>query len=225
MAGDATFILFADPRMPTGGHAHSGGVEHAVAAGRIRHVDDLDAFLRGRLATVGLVDAALATAAASLGRHGAWGLLDTEAAARCPGPVLRRVTRGQGRRLLRLGRAVWDAPHLADLAEATEGSPMWPLAVGAVAVAAGLSGRQAASAAALAAVTGPAWAAVRSLGLDPYVVASLLAELAPSVDETADRAFVASRTSPWAELPAAGPLLLDMGAEEHDRWEVRLFAS
>lgn len=224
-AGVSTFLLFVDARMPTGGHAHSGGLEHAVAAGRIRDAEDLGPFLRGRLATAGLVDAALAAAAEPLGRLGPWSALDGEAAARCPGPALRRVARGQGRRLLRLGRSVWDAPHLESLAAVTGGAPMWPLAVGAVASAAGLDGRQAATAAALGAVTGPAWAAVRSLGLDPYVVAALLAELAPSVDETADRAFEAARDLPWAELPAANPPLLDLGTEDHARWEVRLFAS
>ncbi|MGH9091258.1 MAG: hypothetical protein ACRDZR_07775, partial [Acidimicrobiales bacterium] len=34
-AGPAAFALFLDARLPTGGHAHSGGLEQAAAAGRV----------------------------------------------------------------------------------------------------------------------------------------------------------------------------------------------
>src|SRR6185437_15894209 len=212
MTGEATFLLFADPRMPTGGHAHSGGLEEAAASGRVGDADQLASFLRGRLATVGLVDAALAAAArllddghagvvgdgvvgdgvvgdgvgsdgdghAARNGPGGWPGLDAEAAARCPGPALREVGRGQGRRMLRLARSAWPAIHLDHLAEATGGSPMWPVALGATATAAGVDALREAATAAGAAVTGPAWAAVRAMALDPYVVARLLADLAPS---------------------------------------------
>ncbi|MGF7237213.1 MAG: urease accessory protein, partial [Frankia sp.] len=59
-------LLLADGRLPAGGHAHSGGLEPAVADGSVRTLDDLAAFLSGRLATAGLVSAAFAAAA-----HGA----------------------------------------------------------------------------------------------------------------------------------------------------------
>ncbi len=73
-------------------------------------------------------------------------------------------------------------------------------------------------------ITGPASAAVRLLGLDPYAVHALLARLAPECDRIAELA--ASRSGdPVDELPAAGAPLLDIGAEHHATWEVRLFAS
>ena len=53
------------------------------------------AYLRGRLATVGCVDAALAVAAWT--QTPDWLPVDAEAAARCPSPALRRVSRMQGR--------------------------------------------------------------------------------------------------------------------------------
>ena len=62
-AGTAALLILADSRLPAGGHAHSGGLEPAVAAGRLSTVDDLGVFLRGRLRTSGLVAAALAAAA------------------------------------------------------------------------------------------------------------------------------------------------------------------
>ncbi|MET0491928.1 MAG: urease accessory protein UreF, partial [Actinoplanes sp.] len=70
----------------------------------------------------------------------------------------------------------------------------------------------------------PASAAVRLLGLDPYAVHALLARLAPECDRIA--ADAASRINdPVDDLPAAGAPLLDIGAELHATWEVRLFAS
>lgn len=58
-------MLLADGRFPAGGHAHSAGVEAAVADGRVSDVASLTAFAEGRLRTVGLVDAAVAMATAT----------------------------------------------------------------------------------------------------------------------------------------------------------------
>ena len=90
VASVQALMLLADGRFPTGGHAHSGGMESAVADGRVHDEDSLEAFLRGRLVTAGRVDAALAAAAAghlaeATGeerRQAVLRLLDAEAAAR-----------------------------------------------------------------------------------------------------------------------------------------------
>ena len=66
----ATLLVLADGRLPAGGHAHSGGLEAAVSAGRVRDVGGLEGFLRGRLATAGVVAAAFAAAACA--RTGEW---------------------------------------------------------------------------------------------------------------------------------------------------------
>ncbi|MEU1094646.1 urease accessory protein UreF, partial [Streptomyces sp. NPDC005877] len=60
----AALLVLADGRFPAGGHAHSGGAEAAVRAGRVRDADGLAEFCRGRLHTAGLVAASLAAAAA-----------------------------------------------------------------------------------------------------------------------------------------------------------------
>jgi urease accessory protein len=93
-----------------------------------------------------------------------------------------------------------------------------------VAAAAGLSPAEAAQAAAYAALTGPAGAAVRLLALDPFPVQALLAELGSTVDELAGRA-TRYAGAPAEKLPAAGAPLVDIAAEIHASWEVRLFAS
>ncbi|WP_436760638.1 urease accessory protein UreF [Streptosporangium sp. V21-05] len=64
---NAALLLLADSRLPAGGHGHSGGAEEAVRIGAIHDLSGLAAFLRGRLATAGLVTAALAAAACELG--------------------------------------------------------------------------------------------------------------------------------------------------------------
>jgi urease accessory protein len=153
-----TLLVLADGRLPAGGHAHSSGLEAAVSAGRVRDLDGVAGFLRGRLATSGVVSAVFAAVACV--RTGEWSSLDDGLDARTPSPALRRASRAQGRALLRAGRAMWPLPAIGR-------EPHHPVALGALAAAAGLGPVEAAVAAAHGTVTGPASAAVRLLGLDP----------------------------------------------------------
>ena len=85
----------------------------------------------------------------------------------------------------------------------------------------------AALAAAYLAVSGPASASVRLLGLDPLRVNAVVAAFGPDIAAVADAAVAAAALDP-AYLPAPGSPGLDVLAEEHDRHhreEVRLFAS
>ncbi|MEV0628405.1 urease accessory protein UreF [Nonomuraea wenchangensis] len=216
-------LLLADSRLPAGGHAHSGGAERAIASGAVHDVPSLERFLRGRLHTAGVLAAALAAAArtAAADEGPGWELLDEEADARTASPAQRAASRTQGRLLLRVARRVWPAEALEELARRTP-SPHHPVALGVAAYAAGATAGEAALAAAYHAVSGPATAAVRLLGLDPVAVHALLAALGP------DLAAVAERAHPpcsWAELPACSAPALDLLAEQHARAEVRLFVS
>uniref|UniRef100_UPI000A4256A6 urease accessory UreF family protein n=1 Tax=Actinomadura kijaniata TaxID=46161 RepID=UPI000A4256A6 len=83
---------------------------------------------------------------------------------------------------------------------------------------------QAAAITAYHAVTGPASAAVRLLGLDPLAVHRALADLADAVDAVATEA-AAHADGPWADLPAASAPVLDLYAELHVRADLRLFES
>ncbi|GIJ47778.1 urease accessory protein UreF [Virgisporangium aliadipatigenens] len=229
MNARTSLLLLADSRLPAGAHAHSGGLEAAVAAGRVTDTHTLRGFLEGRLATSGLVAAAFAaaavtaaTAAAAGGATPGGGValggldgLDLALDARTPSPALRRASRAQGRALMRAGRAMWTlAPCPA--------APHQPVALGVVAAAARLDAGDAAFVAAYQSVTGPASAAVRLLGLDPYAVQGVLARLAGDCDDTAARATARAAAG---DLPAASAPLLDITAEVHATWEVRLFAS
>ena len=219
-------LLLADGRFPAGGHAHSGGVEVAAARGRVVDVATLEAFLLGRLATSGTVDASLAAAAcarASAGGAAPWAELVAEADARQPSPALRAASRTQGRQLLRVARRAWPCPVL-DAVAALGGAVPLPVVLGAAAAASGLTPPAAAAVAAHQAVVGPASAAVRLLGLDPLSVAATVAGLGADIDAVARRA-ADSAFNPLPALPCASAPLLEIGAEDHASWEVRLFAS
>jgi urease accessory protein len=243
----AALLTLADSRLPAGGHAHSGGVEQAVAAGLVHGPSSLAAFLLRRLQTAGRVAAGLAAAAcAGADETGAGGLLeeapgglsatggrhlaavgarrttvlsrlDDEADARTPSPALRAASRQQGRGLVRVGRRAWPSP----VWDALPAAPHHPVALGVAAVAGGLTARDAAAAAAYLAVSGPATAAQRLLAMDPLTVAAVTARLAPEIDAVAEDSL--SRAE--GELPADTDPLLDLLAEVHAARRDRFFAS
>ncbi|MDJ0462417.1 urease accessory UreF family protein [Streptomyces sp. H27-C3] len=221
----AALLVLADGRFPAGGHAHSGGAEAAVKAGRVRSAPDLAAFCRGRLHTTGLTAAALAAAAAA-------GIdpldLDEAADARTPAPALRATARKLGRQLMRAARATWPCAELDALAAARPRGAHQPVVLGLTARAAGLGPEDAAHCAAYESVSGPTTATVRLLGLDPFEATAVLARLAPELDQVARRAAEAARRAldeGAGALPAASAPLLDITAQAHAAWPVRLFAS
>ncbi|GII54991.1 urease accessory protein UreF [Planotetraspora thailandica] len=274
---DAALLLLADSRLPAGGHAHSGGAEEAVRLGTITGPEDLARFLRGRLATAGLVSAALAAAACELasaghdeqaaahdeqtgGRDGQsddpagrWRQLDAEADARTASPAQREASRVQGRLLIRSARRIWPSPVLDLLAKAVPNGVHHPIALGAAAASAGCDPYQSALAAAYNAVTGPATAAVRLLGLDPVTVHRLLADLAPALNDAAHAACASliddvvmepgaadpfgpygtangdakgsTRGPGWPALPGHAAPALDLLAEGHHSNTMKLFVS
>lgn len=228
-------LLLADSRLPGGMHAHSGGLEAAVAAGRVYDAESLHAFLLGRLTSVGLTNAAFAAAAALelsggvvVGEDGFQAreaaALDEEYDARTPSAAQRETSRALGRHVLRAARAGWPSVLLDAVASLHPDGPHEPIAFGAAAAVAGLDPGGAASIAALGSITGPAHAATRLLGLDPDAVTGVLASLSGQVELVAAAAAKAAR-GPVEDLPAVCAPLLAIGAEHRQTWEVRLFAS
>ncbi len=236
-------LLLLDSRAPAGAHHHSGGMEAAVATGLVsadpvRGLAGLEDFCRTRLRTSARVAAAFAAAAARLQptdperagspapapeRALAWAELDAEFEARTPSEATRAASRQLGGGLVRLLRSVLPG---ADLVTpwSLRADPHHPLVLGAGVSLAGGTPGLAARAAALAACAGPASAAVRLLGLDPFAVQAMLARLAPGIDECAAFAARCASGAP-AALPADGAPALDLLADYHLTAEVRLFAS
>ncbi|MEU8579474.1 urease accessory UreF family protein [Streptomyces abikoensis] len=221
----AALLVLADGRFPAGGHAHSGGAEAAVKAGRVTDGASLEAFCRGRLHTAGLTAAGLAAATAA-------GLdplaVDAAADARTPSPALRAAARRLGRQLMRAARAAWPSPELDALAAALPRGAHQPVVLGLVARSAGLGPLAVAHAAVYEAVSGPATAVVRLLSLDPFEATAVLARLAPELDAVAASAAEAALRAldeGLDALPASAAPLLDITAEQHAAWPVRLFAT
>lgn len=211
----ATLLLLGDGRFPGGGSAHSGGLEAAVASGRVTDLDGVERFLAGRLATTGLTDAWLA---ASTCAGGDPEVLEAECEARCPSPALRAAGRVLGRGLRRAAAASW--PALAAVRVEQH-----PVVLGLVAREAGLSPPDAAALAVHGLVAGAVSAAVRLLPVDMADAAAVAARLAPLADAVAAEASAVSVGGADAAGPAWSAPVLEQRAEEHAAWEVRLFAS
>lgn len=223
MPANAALLLLADGRFPAGGYAHSGGLEATVGASRVDDVATLESFLRGRAATSGVVAASFAAAACdafACGNIPRLHVLDAELNARLSSSALRAASHKLGRQLLRAVSAIRPHPRLGELGN----SPHQPVVLGVASAAFGLSPRDAALAAIHEAVAGPAAAAVRLLSLDPLRAHAALARLSPLLDGLAVEAARHTSTAP-EDLPAAVAPLLDIAAEQHAKWEVRLFAS
>ncbi len=102
------------------------------------------------------------------------------------------------------------------------------MVLGVTARVAGLGPLDAAHVAAYESVGGPATATVRLLGLDPFEASGVLARLAPDLDAVAaeaEQAALRARSEGPETLPAASSPLLDISAQAHADWPVRLFAS
>ena len=238
-------LLLLDSRAPAGAHHHSGGMEAAVGTGLVTGPAGLEDFCRARLRTSARVCAAFAAASARLqsdmperrvaraqdqwaqhqwAQH-QWALLDAEFEARTPSEAMRTASRQLGRGLVRLLRSVKPEADLVTAFGRCPGpAPHHPLVLGAAVGLAGGGPDLAARAAALAACAGPASAAVRLLGLDPFAVQGMLARLAPAIDSCAADAARAS-AGPPSSLPAGAAPALDLLADFHLTAEVRLFAS
>jgi urease accessory protein len=142
--------------------------------------------------------------------------LDAELDARTPSQAQREASRAQGRGTLRAVRAAWPSP----VYDALGPRPHHPLLVGAVCAVAGEPPEEAARCVAYLAVSGPASAAVRLLGLDPFAVNAALVRLGPALDAVVETAMT-------EDLPAPSAPMLDLMAQAHveQRGRLRLFAS
>ncbi|HWC24743.1 MAG TPA: urease accessory UreF family protein [Flexivirga sp.] len=222
----AALLLLGDGRLPSGGYAHSGGLEAVVRSAGVTDVAGLRSFLEGRAATAGYVGACFAAAAcaaasgAAATRQGRISLLDKELDARMPSPTTREVSRSLGRQLLRALSSI----HAHPLLETITGPIHQPVAYGVGAAAFELTPHDAAAVTVYESVAGPAAAAMKVLSTDPFTVQGAVAELAPLLDElAADAAALAE--APADELPSLSSPLLDIAAEQHRGLEARLFAS
>lgn len=219
----AALLLLGDGRFPAGGYAHSGGLEPMIACGGVHDVESLEAFLRGRASTAGLVAASFAAAACgALADHDDARLtaLDPELDARMPSTAQRTTSRQLGRQLLRVIQTIRPDQRLSDLGA----TPHQPIVLGGVAATCGLDRHATAMLALHETVAGPAAAAVRLLSLDPFSTHACLVRVGPLLESLARTAVTMSHAE-LDDLPAASAPLLDLATESHASLDSRLFAS
>jgi urease accessory protein len=200
---NALLLLLLDSQAPAGAHHHSAGMEAAITAGLVTDLAGTEDFCQPRLRTSARVAASFAAAS---GRLFSAERADLDSS-------------------LPAELAVLDAEYEARVpSEATRrasrelGPGLWRL------LRSVLRETDLVTAFSRCACAGPASAAVRLLGLDPFAVHAMLARLAPDVDACAAAAARAACLPP-ASLPAHGAPALDLLADYHLTAEVRLFAS
>jgi urease accessory protein len=213
----AALLMLADGRFPDGSHAHSFGMEAAANVGRVRDPSTLLAYIEARLWSTTRTDAG-AAALVARGTHPTE-TVDHALELRMPGEVARTTSRSLGRSLLRTAERLWpgQAPRLDD-----GRSPLQPVAFGAVAALAGCSPSQAALCSVHASAAALSSAALRLLGLDPFAVAAVLAELRPTVGAVA--ASIDDIAAP-DDLPVVTTPIAELDPELGRTIEPRLFGS
>lgn len=206
-----TLFVLADSRLPAGGHVHSGGMEEAIASGLVRDLAGVEAFLRRRIRTTGLVGASIAAAVCSRCLDPI--TADDETDARTPSPAAREASRAQGRGLLRLAKHIWPQDDWSVFGR----RPHLPVITGGVGRCCDSSPAETAAVLVYATMTGSATAAQRLLALDPADVTAVTVRLAPLCDEIAATAIV--------ELADLSDPLLDVLAQRHIERDRPLFVS
>lgn len=210
-------MLLADGRLPTGGHAHSSGLEPALAGGLLQ--SQVPDFIRGRLETVGLVEAAATVVtrrwAVSEGSAGELEDISRELLARTPSAPLREASIQLGRGLARLASRLWPQHPAVQMLMALPGHPMRPLALGVFTAASGMDDLQAARSCLYDDAQTVASAALKLLPVDPAEPVEWLLRAAPTIETVAAAAVAVEGV---ADIPATtGPLVEQWSLEHHAR--------
>lgn len=221
----AALLQLADGRFPSGGHAHSLGVEAAASLLGVEDEAALESFVAGSLTTSGLVDASFSAAvAAGADPHDA----DLERDARFVVAHVRSASRALGRQLVRVAGRTW--PDLATgavgaaLVDPPRGGWHQSVAFGLVGRGLGVHSASLAQVSLHQSAATMLGAYVRLRGLDPASAQAVLARLGPLIASTAAEAAVAGE-GPLGELPVWSGPAADIAAEDHAGWEVRLFGT
>ncbi len=213
----ASLLLLTDARFPDGTHAHSYGLEAAVTHGRVHDEATLAAYLRARLWSTGRIEAG----AALLSARGDEPLdvIDAELTIRTPGAVARQTSRSVGRSLLRTAARLWPEEPIP---RAQGRPPMQPVVLGRVAALAGCSPEEAALCVTHGLAGAMATATLRLLGMDPFAVTAVLADLR---DDVAGSAASIEHLARAADLPDTSTPFAELDPELQHAQESRLFGS
>jgi urease accessory protein len=213
-------MLLADARLPSGGHAHSAGLEPALLGGM--PATDAAAYLRLRAKTTALVDAGTAVAAmhSVLDFTGGAGLAGVETAwsARTPSRAMRDASRDLGRGLLRLARRIW--PDASGMAALSAQTPPRPLVLGVIAAEVGMRAEELVRLTVYDDIASAVGALLKLDPRDPADGVALVLESCASIEP-----FVASIAATWSpdDIPAFSAPQAEAWAESHAVTQRRLF--
>lgn len=219
-------LQFADGLFPLGGHAHSFGLEAAVASGEVRDAAGLREFVVAYLqGSCGPLDAATLLATLRLARAGGAEEdvvnLDRDLDAAKPAAESRAASRQMGAQLLRHAAALTGEARLISYQKRV-GEQRAPghhgVVFGLLAAALDWAEEAAARAFLYSAASGLAVAALRLLPLGQTAGQHLLWELGPEIAMRAEEARTAAE--PWSFAPLA-----EIAALRHAELEARLFRS
>jgi urease accessory protein len=209
----------ADSALPTGGFAHSGGLEAAVQLGRCRGAADLDRLVEEALWQSGSLALPFVAAAARAPER--LPELDARCDIATPGHVANRASRAQGRALLRTGRAFGPAAQALEdevrrASLAGHLAPVWGALLGRL----GTGEEEACRLYLFTAARGMLSAGVR-LGLVGPLEAQAALRRAGEIAEV----VLAATSGRTPEEAAATSPLLDLLQSHQDRLYSRLFQS
>lgn len=209
---DARLLQLADSAFPTGGFAHSAGLEAAWQQGE---VEDLGAWLDQHLWQTGF--SSLPFVAAAFDQPARLGRLDSLCDAFLSNPVAKRASRLQGRAFLRACAAAFESPRIGRWARRpVHHAP----AFGAAAALLGLERGQALEVFLFLALRGAVSAAVRLGIAGPLEGQELQARRGPLIAQVARRCRDLSAAQAAQTWPVA-----DLLQSTQDRLYSRLFQS
>lgn len=210
---DSLSLLLADARLPTGGHAQSGGLEPALLAGL--RPDEIEGLLRTRLRTNVPVDAGTAVVVVSTSTVTEVETVVDAWNARVPSEVVRAASYRAARGYLRLGARVGLDARWARRADLPR-----PVALGLLARHWRLRPTDTARVVCHDEIQTVAAAALKLAPLDPLDTVQWVLQLRPEVDAVVDA--VAALTDP-DDIPAATAPLLEQWQHTHPTHPRRLF--
>jgi urease accessory protein len=209
----------ADSAFPTGGFAHSGGVEAALQHGELRGREDLNAFLEAALGQA--ASSALPFVSATYDDPGNFVATDAHCDAFTSNHVANRASRLQGRAFLHSAERAFDLPALTGLREELAESPCHFAPVfGLIAQTLRLPKRDAQRLFLFTQVRGWVSSAVRLGVLGPLEAQAVQVRLAPLAEEV----LLACENTSLDQIAQTAPLL-DLFQGAQDRLYSRLFQS